>query len=245
MPEEEKKTLYIFIDESGNFDFSENGTKYFALTAVSSLTPLKSRDALLAKVYATKYKGWNEGRDDYYFHATEDKQEVRDWVFAAIKQLDDIAVDVIVAQKNKANPSLYIERELQPNFSVKTVRYEEKFYEKISQMLLQYICNRYQNKADIGKVVVILGSLFTDRKRGYVLKSLKQYLREHFSKPSYIYFHDTSSDINCQIADYCGWAAFVRAERNEQRPWAEIKGKVKSCFNVFDTGTTEYYQYKK
>ena len=179
MPEGDKKTLYIFIDESGNFDFSENGTKYFALTAVSSLTPLKARDALLEKVYATKYRGWNEGLSDSCFHATEDKQEVRDWVFAAIKQLDDIAVDVIVAQKNKANPSLYIEHELKPGvqdgFLIKTVRYEEKFYDKISQVLLQYICNRYQNKTDVGKVVVILGSLFTGRKRGYILKSLKQF----------------------------------------------------------------------
>ncbi|MBU1323192.1 DUF3800 domain-containing protein [Patescibacteria group bacterium] len=27
------KCLFIFIDESGNFDFSPTGTKYFVLTA--------------------------------------------------------------------------------------------------------------------------------------------------------------------------------------------------------------------
>jgi hypothetical protein len=112
MPDEiPKKALYIFIDESGNFDFTAKGTKYFALTAITTTAPLETRENLLRKVYDLKYEGRKEGRGDYYFHATEDKQEVRNWVFEAIKQLDDIEIDVILAQKNKANPSLYIEYE--------------------------------------------------------------------------------------------------------------------------------------
>lgn len=246
---EEQKTLYIFIDESGNFDFSANGTKYFVLTAVSTTTPLKSREDLMSKVYQMKYQGWNKGKPDYYFHATEDLQETRDWMFGAIKKLDDIEVDAIVAQKNKTNPSLYIQyapsKKKNDFLGIKTVRSEEKFYDKISQMLLKYIFNRHHDKDEIGKIVVVLGSIFTDAKRGYVLKSLKQYLKNEFQKPFYIYFHSTSSDINCQIADYCGWAVYVKEERGEARPLAEIQGKVKSSFDVFARGTTEYYEYKK
>jgi hypothetical protein len=249
MPDTPKQTLYIFIDESGNFDFSPNGTKYFVLTAVSTLSPLKSREDFLKGVYELKYQGWNNGQSDYYFHATEDKQETRDWVFAKIKDLDDIQVDAIVAQKNKANPSLYIQYEVQPDakdfLKFKTVRSEEKFYDKISQMLLQYVCNRHHDKDGVEKIVVVLGSIFTEKKRGYVLKSLKQYLKNKFKKPFYVYFHDTASDINCQLADYCGWAIYVAAERGEKRPFQEIKSKVASCFYVFERGTNEYYEYKK
>ena len=265
MPKEnEQKTLYIFIDESGNFDFTTTGTKYFVLTAASTLEPLESRDELLRKVYELKYAGWNIGQEDYYFHATEDKQEVRDWVFGAIKKLDGIEVDAIVAQKNKTNPSLYLQYEPfmgkpekrdpftdEPNkdgwkeIKLKPIRSEELFYDKISQMLLQYIFRRHENKGHSEKIVVVLGSLFTDKKRGYILKSLKRYLKKNFKKPFYVYFHSTATDINCQIADYCGWAVFVRVERGEKRPWAEIKDKIKSCFPVFKRGTTEYYEYKK
>lgn len=252
MPDENNQnTLYIFIDESGNFDFSPTGTKNFVLTAISTIAPLKSRQELLERVYELKYDGWLSGQPDYCFHATEDKQEVRDWVFNVIKQLDDIEVDAIVAQKNKANPSLYIQYEplkkkMTDSFlPVKKVHSEEKFYDKISQMLLQYIFKRYHDKDKIENIVVVLGSLFTDAKRGYVRKSLKQYLKNKFQKPFFIYFRSTASDINCQIADYCGWALYVKEERGELRPLGEIQDKVKSCFYVFDHGTTEYYAYKK
>src|SRR3989338_5723952 len=159
MPKEnEQKTLFIFIDESGNFDFTPTGTKYFVLTAASTLKPLESRDELLHKVYELKYAGWNIGQKDYYFHATEDKQEVRDWVFGAIKKLDEIEIDAILAQKNKTNPTLYIEQEPftgKPDkdgwseVKLKTIHSEEHFYDKISQMLLQYIFRRYEKKGDI------------------------------------------------------------------------------------------------
>ena len=239
----ELKTLYIFIDESGNFDFTASGTKFFTLTAASTLSPLQSRDELLRKVYEMKYAGWTGGQHDYFFHATEDRQETRDWVFAALKKLD-FDIDTIIAQKNKTNPSLYTKLELSEG-KFRTIRSEERFYDKVSQMLLQYIFRRHEEKDGIEKIVVVLGSIFTGKKRGYVLKSLKQYLKQNFKKPFYVYFHPTASDINCQIADYCGWAVYVRAERGEMRPWEEIKDKVKSCFDVFAKGTHIYYDYKK
>ena len=185
---------------------------------------------------------------DYYFHASEDKQEVRDWVYAAIKGLDDFRIDAILAQKNKANPSLYINYDGKPNarggITFKTIHSEERFYHKISQILLQYIFRRYEGIDRIEKIIVILGSLFTKAKRSYVFKSLEEYLKANFKKPFRIYFRPAASDINCQIADYCGWAVYVRAESKEVRPWQEIKDKVKSHFNVFASGDTEYYEYK-
>ena len=255
---EEKKTLYIFIDESGNFDFTPTGTKYFVLTAISTLSPLKSRDELLREVYSLKYAGWKTNRDyhlqpDYYFHASEDKQEIRDLVYAAIKKLDDFEIDAISAQKNKTNPTLYIQYEpftSKPDESgwsevkLKTIHSEELFYDKVSQMLLQYIFRRYERRDDIGDIIVVLGALFTKTKRSYVFGSLGRYLQGNFNKPFRIYFRPAASDINCQIADYCGWAIYVRKERNDTRALEEIKDKVKSNFDVFARGDTEYYEYQ-
>jgi len=41
------KTLYLFIDESGNFDFSLGGTKYFILTSLSTTNPYSIASPLL------------------------------------------------------------------------------------------------------------------------------------------------------------------------------------------------------
>lgn len=245
MEQLDNKTLYIFIDEAGNFDFTPDGTKFFVLTAITTTQPLKSRNYFLE----LKYKLLKAGFNQEYFHATEDKQEVRDLIFNKIKELDDFDIDCVLAQKNKTNPSLYIEHDAWQKeggeIVLKTVHYEEKFYKLISQTLLQYIFNRYQNFNTVNEIVVVLGSLFTNKKRGYILKSLKQYLKLKFKKPSYIYFHRACADINCQLADYCGWAVFVKIERNECRPSEVIGKKLKSRFDIFARGDTEYYQYKK
>lgn len=245
MEELDGKTLYIFIDEAGNFDFTPKGTKFFVLTAITTTQPLKSRGRFLK----LRYELLKDGVNQEYFHATEDRQLVRDLVFENIKELDDFEIDCVVAQKNKTNPSFYIEYDAfqkeDGSIASKTKHLEEKFYRLVSQTLLQYIFNRYQNLSSIEKIVVVLGSIFTVNKRKYILKSLKQYLKPRFNRPFYIYFHKAEADINCQLADYCGWALYVNAERKESRPFQNLNGKIKSVFDIFARGTTEYYQYKK
>jgi len=97
------KTLFIFIDESGNFDFSPNGTKYFSLSAISTLDPLGKE-----KLEKIKYYLIEKGIDIEYFHAAEDEQFVRNRVYNFIESLEDIEIDSVIVQKNKTNPSLYI-----------------------------------------------------------------------------------------------------------------------------------------
>ncbi len=229
------KTLFIFIDESGNFDFSSTGTKYFILTAISTIKPLNEREKLL------KYRCQllSEQTDQEYFHATEDKQTVRDGIYSLISGYDDFFVDSVVTQKNKANPSLYSEMCSKKGKITKRIVGAE-FYRIVCQTLLQYIFRRF-NSTNIEKIVVILDNLFTDNKRQTVLKSLKSYLKQHCQKRFYIYFHQSKADLNCQIADYCGWAIYVKNERNELRPINKIKTKIKSEFAIFQRGTTEYY----
>jgi len=44
--------LYVFIDESGNMDFSDKGTKHFVLAALTTLQPLVSSSALQSLKYS-------------------------------------------------------------------------------------------------------------------------------------------------------------------------------------------------
>jgi len=231
--------LYIFIDESGNFDFSPTGTKYFVLTAITTTKPLYKR----SKILQLRYNLLSKGHNQESFHATEDRQFVRGCVFKLLGSLDDFAIDSVVAQKNKANPSLYQKIKLYDKPGKLVVRdTDNEFYRLNCQVLLQYIFRRYEPR-NFSKIIVVLSSLFTKRKRDLVLKALKPYLKRVTTKPYYIYFHCSEADINCQIADYCSWALYVKNERNELRPFQEIAGKVKSEFDIFRRGKTTYYEY--
>lgn len=228
--------LFIFVDESGNFDFSPKGTKYFVLSAVTTFDSLGRE-----KLDEIKYEFLKKGLDIEYFHASEDKQIVRDEVFKFIKELQNIEIDSVIVQKNKANPSLYLEQK------GKKIKHKgDRIYEIVLRTLLKYIFKRYKLKKDIEEVIVILSSIFTKNKRELISSVVKKSLKRDFPKPFHIYFHDAKSDKNSQISDYCCWAIYVKWERQELRPYNLIKDKIKSEFDIFKRGNgTIYYEYKK
>lgn len=238
------KVLYIFMDESGNFDFSSKGTKYFVLTCISTTKPLRGRNKFLSLKYELLAKGINQE----HFHTTEDKQDVRNQVFLLFKELGDFEIDSVIAQKNKVNWSLYEDFDVKKKrvgFKFKMKKVEERLYKQVSETLLQYVIRRYVKSLNIGKVIIVLSALFTKRKQEFVKKHLKAYFKESYGKIPYIYFHQVKSDVNCQIADYCGWAVYVKWEKEELRPHNLISNKIKSEFDIFKPGETIYYEYKK
>ena len=235
-----KNTLFLFIDESGNFDFSSRGTKYFVLTGMSTFIPVEERSKLLE----LRYRLLKDGVDQEYFHATEDKQSVRNDVFKLIVSLkDNLEVHSVIAQKNKANPVLYKENYIKKGKKINRVVGAE-FYERNCRTLLQYVFRGYADK-NINKIIVVLGAIFTKDKQSYILKTLKKYLKENFSLPFEIYFHQSQADLNSQLADYFGWSIYIKYERNEERPYKLVKNRIKSQFEIFSKGSTIYYKYEK
>jgi hypothetical protein len=103
--------LYVFLDEGGNFDFSPRGTKYFTLTAISTTRPFAWDPPLMS----LKYDELERGSRAECFHATEDKQVVRNRVFAVIAgHLSDMRLDCIVVEKRKTVPALQLEEKFYP-----------------------------------------------------------------------------------------------------------------------------------
>jgi hypothetical protein len=236
------KILHVFIDESGNLDFSNSGTEYFVLAAASTFNPMYAVEKLAALKYTLNLCGYGQE----FFHATEDRQLVRNLVFSVISSINDIEIDSVIAQKRKANPTLYREDKAIFNSSgvltnVRKNNIEENFYQKLVQCLLQYLFKRHNDFRDTSGIIVYLGSLLTEKKRNYILKFLKPYLKQNFRKPFRIYFHQTKCDSNMQVADYCAWAIFVNLERNEMRPIKEIQDKIFSQFDIFQTGQQIFY----
>lgn len=227
------KTLYLFVDESGNFDFSPSGTKFFILTVLSTTEPFEIGSRLLKLRYdlLPNYECGPSMEERGYFHASEERQAVRDQVFSALVDMDrEIRVDTVVAQKNKAHPTLH--------------RHQVEFHKEMGQAALRYAFNRATWQG-YDHVVIVFSSLFDRKKRGVLKQAFKSLIKRHARVPFALYFHDSKFDLCNQAADYFGWAVYRKWESEDLRSYDIVKRLIKSEFEIFGKGRTVHYNYKK
>ena len=111
---------YIFLDESGNFDFSVTGSRYFVLTGISMRRPFP----VVGPLDAYRHECLEFGRGLNSFHCAKDNRRVRGRVFDLIAaHLDDIRVDCLVVEKRKAALSLRQGSSLYPGMLGFLLRY--------------------------------------------------------------------------------------------------------------------------
>lgn len=215
-------SLFIFLDESGNLDFSAGGTRHFVLSAVTAFDPLQSSSAL----QSLKYRFLMDGVDIKNFHASEDRQAIRNDVFAELQTLHNLRVNYIFADKSLAHPSLHD---------------SAKFYSLLGTVLMKYMVNGYRDST-YDKIIIVFDKTLRGKDQHYLLQSLKSSLKE-LGKPFEVYFHQTMYDFNSQIADYAAWAAYVSLEKGEMRPLTALGagGIPVQGFNIFNQGTHHYY----
>ena len=91
------RCAYIFLDESGNFDFSVNGTRYFVLTSVSMRRPFQWFES----IDDCKYDCIEYGLENQYSHCAEDNRHVRGKVFDIIGNHLDAVYDVCLGSKKR------------------------------------------------------------------------------------------------------------------------------------------------
>lgn len=223
------KTLYVFVDESGNFDFSATGTKYFILTALSTIIPYEIGAPLLKHRYdlLPNYACGTGMEERGYFHASEDMQIVRDSVFSIlIKNGHQMRIDSVVAQKNKANPVFHS----QP----------VQLYLKMGEALLKYSFNRATWQG-FDHVVLVFSSLFEKKKRGILKQAFKSLIKTYAKTTFSLYFHDSKFDFCNQAVDYFGWAIYRKWDGNDLRSYNLVKHIIKSEFSIFAKGKQEFY----
>lgn len=94
---------YIFADEAGNFDFSRKprASRYFIVCTILTNSCDVGHDLLNLR----RHLAWNRFPLGEYFHATIDKQVVRDKVFETISR-HDFAVQTTIMEKSKAQPQV-------------------------------------------------------------------------------------------------------------------------------------------
>lgn len=219
-----KKFLYLFIDEGGNFDFSSKGTRHFTLSCLSKERPFYVCQELLQ----LKYDLIESGLDIEYFHASEDRQVVRDLVVKIIlRNLNGVRVDSVIVEKRKTNPA---------------IRDVQLFYPKMMAQLLKYVFKGY-DLSQYSEVIIFTDQIPLKKNREAVKKAIKIYLSQQLpSGVRYrIYHHDSKSNFDLQIADYFNWAIYRKWESGDVRSYQKLAGAIRSEFNIFQKGNTTYY----
>ncbi len=215
--------VYLFLDESGNLDFSSSGTRFFVLTCVTMTRPFK----INAQLEEYKYDCLEWGMGQEGFHCAEDNAHVRSKVFGIIAaNLDEILVDSLIVEKSKTGPAL---------------RDDSRFYPEMLGYLLRYVLEKLPDQVD--EVTIITDTIPLQRKRQAVEKAIKKTLSKMLpTGPRYrILHHGSRSHYGLQVADYCSWAIYRRWEAKDSRWFMLIRPAVRSQFDIFQTGTRHYY----
>lgn len=226
--------LFMFIDEGGNFDFSPSGSSFYSLTSLVTHNPSILIDELNDKRFSILSKLELGGLGDIYleeklsrkYHASEDKQVVRDEVFKIIQKAERNLIRAIsvVAQKNKTNPS---------------IRDEVSFYGKLVMPLLKFALKGYR----FSHLVIFLDNSPINKRKSALLKNIKKTLSNEFPNNTYsVYCVPSESNYMLQVADYINWAIFRKWESKDERSYVLIKSYLeKEELDIFARGDTTYY----
>lgn len=199
-------TLWLFLDESGNFDFSPTGTKYFIMTCLATRRPFGTCHDLMD----AKYDFFEKGVTMKKFHATEDNREVRMAVY-----------DIISRHGERLSAySIYVNKRELPVDLMDAGKLYGKVFEWITgEALTQEVT------PSTDKVIVVTDDIPKEAKKKQVIKPLKKLLKDFSEKTgvsAYLEHFPSESDFNLQIADYLCWAFMRREAAGQEWPYSKV-----------------------
>jgi hypothetical protein len=169
---------------------------------------------------------WSSHGLDSAFHATTDKQYVRDGVFGVLAHLD-YRFDVTLLEKRKSQP------QLRPD--------EETFFKYSWFYHLKH--HAPQVFGQNGEVLIVAAELGTKKKRKAFRGAIEDVMTQclHYRVKRTLAFWRDESDFALQAADYLTWAVTRLYERGDSRSYDIIAHQVNSAYDLFQPGTKYYY----
>lgn len=209
--------VYVFLDESGNLDFSTRGTKYFVLTSVMMKRPFAINDALDSYMYDCI----DNGMDIEYFHCYNDSKRMRRNIFDLLTlYLGSMSVDCLIIEKSAVTAEL---------------RAGTRFYPAAFRHLMNLAIRGVAEDNVSAEVVVISDTVPINKGRRAVEKSIQTALAEALPKVRHRTLHHQSrSHYGLQIADYCSWAIFRKWEVGDDSWFAYIEPAIRQEFTIID-----------
>lgn len=216
---------HVFADEAGDFEFARKhgASKYFYLVTVTMDDCEVGHDLVRLR----RDLAWNGAELGDYFHASADKQEVRDAVFETIRG-HSFKVQATIMEKSKAQLQV---RETRPRFYKYGWFYHFKFGTR-----------RALRGAD--EMMIVTASLGTKKERTAFEYAVKDVLRQTVPHLRYVpNFCPASVDPCLCVVDYCAWAIqrYWESGKRDRRSYDLIAAHIEYEFDLWERGTVHHY----
>jgi hypothetical protein len=216
--------LFIFADEAGCFNFSrkQGASKYYTVCTISCGDCAAMGAALLN---LRRELVWDELPVGEYFHASEDKQVVRDKVFDLL-QKQNFKIQATIMEKSKAQPHI---RKTNHRFYNYGWFYHFKF-------AAPKIITR-----NIREMRITTASIGTQRGQREFTSAVNDVVQQVVKSDWRTNFCRSIGDPCLQAADYCTWAIQRKWESGNAKSYDLIKDKINHEVDMWSHGTTHYY----
>lgn len=214
------RPVYVFIDESGNLDFTGNGTDHFVLSAFITHDLLECGRALQELTYEFLSRGLES---QIPFHAVNNTVGTRRRVLGALcAHNHHCRVHSVVADKHCAHPSKHA---------------PEVFYGLIGKAMASYLLQALPEGYE--PVVLMFDAALTGRLQGAFLKVLKPQLNR-LGRPYRVVFRPVRHDVNGQVADFYAWATYRMLEAGDRTWFDQLPGSHDE-FDIFSRRQMRYW----
>jgi hypothetical protein len=160
-----------------------------------------------------------------FFHASSDKQIVRDAVFECIAN-HKFTVQATPMEKSKARPQVKVT--------------EARFYKTGWYFHFKHALAKYAKDHD--ELLITAASIGTKKGQGVFTDAVNDVVQQHLHRNQWAaHFCSSASDPCLQVADYCTWAIQRKWERDDRRSYELIKDRITYEYDLWSHGNQHYY----
>ncbi len=216
------RRIHVFSDEAGDLTFKPAGngvSRYFMIGTVALADCAVGEELLRLR----RELAWAGVQLDQ-FHATSDKQRVRDRVFDVLAR-SDVRFDVTILDKRMAFEYLRAD--------------PLRFYKTAWYLHFKYVAPRIVGSLD--ELLVVASSLQINKKKKLVHLAVSDVVAQ--VSPTVVYhtaFAQAMSDPCLQAADYITWAVQREYESGDSRSYDLIRHLIESEFEPWEGGSPLY-----
>jgi Protein of unknown function (DUF3800) len=214
---------FLFADEAGDFNFSPgpNVSRYFIVCTVTMDTCDVAHDLLELR----RELVWKKQPVGDYFHATVDKQSIRDAVYEGL-QGHKFQIQATIMEKAKAQPQISSTN--------------HRFYQY--GWLYHFRFGIAPHIQDVHEYLITAASIGTKKGRAVFTNAINDVVQQHLKRENWrTAFWPCGMDPCLQVADYCTWAIQRKWERNDCKAFDLIKDRLSYEYDLWARGTRLFY----
>ena len=216
--------LFIFADEAGCFNFSRGhgASRYYIVCTISCSDCAQLGTDLLN---LRRQLVWEKAPVGEYFHASEDKQVIRDRVFAVL-QKHDFFIQATIMEKSKAFPRI------RPT--------NHRFYQYGWFHHFKYAAPKIVS--GVTEMQIITASVGTHKGQAHFTAAVNDVVQQIIRNRKWTTnFCRSIADPCLQAADYCTWAIQKKWESNNVLSYDLIKNKIIHEVDMWAHGNVHHY----